>query len=189
MYPSENLLDTLTRLFPHGVTTTPDMAMRLREEGIGNIALSEVRILSELDGPQNIVIAHFDATHVTAELEVREGSRRDYEIAYCLNKSPNKLRFLVLSDYPESLLEPGKISPFDVARLEVAHFRSATFLIAEGVQRLADQGVNMILPKGSHGFEILPTSTVIEQIQYQLSDQWNIDIASGSPSYGLSEHI
>lgn len=189
MQSPEELLETLSKLFPHGTTTTLDMATRLSQERIGNIALSEVSILSAQDGPQDFVVAYFDATHVTPELEVRQGDRKDYEIVYCLNVSPDDLRFLNLGSYAGAQLTPGKISPLDLVRLPVEHFRSATFLIAERVLSLAEQGVDMILPKGSSSFEILPTRTIVEQIKYQLGDRWEIVLASGAPYYGLSSHI
>lgn len=186
---SEGLLGTLEKLFPHGVTTTLDMATRLSEEGIGGIALSEVRILSAKDGPQDFVIAYLGATHVAPNLEVRQGYRQDDEIAHCLNVLPDDLRFLDLGSYAGVQLKPGKISPLNLVRLPVERFRSATFLIAERVLSLAEEGVDMILPKGSDSFEILPTSTVIEQITETLSDRWRIVPASGGPDYGLSSHI
>lgn len=185
----EGLLGTLEKLFPHGVTTTLDMATRLSREGIGNIALSEVRILSAKEGPQDFVIVYLDATHVTPDLEVRQGYRRDYEIVYCLNLSPEGLRFLDLHRYPQAGLEPGKISPLDLARLPVRQFRSATYLVSEEVQYLAEQAVDMILPKGSTSFEILPTRTVIERINNTLGDDWKIVLASGGPYYGFSPNI
>ena len=186
---SESLLRTLVKLFPYGTTTTLDMATRLSVEGVGDIALTEMRILSAKDDPQDFVIAYLDATHVTSDLEVREGYRRDYEIAYCLNLLADDLRFLDLGRYGEAQLKPGKISPLDLARLPVGQFKSATFLISERVQFLANEGVDMILPRGSTSFEILPTRTVIDQIKDQLSDRWKIVLAFGGPYYGLSPHI
>lgn len=189
MQSSENLLGTLARLFPHGTTTTLDMATRLGEEGIENIALSEVSILSAKDGSQDFVVAYLDATHVTPELVVRQGGRKNDEITYCLNLVVENLRFLDLGRYSEAQLEPGKISPLDLARLPVEPFQSATFLIAERVQFLAKEGVDMILPNRLTSFEILPTRTVIDQITETLSDRWRIVSASGGPYYGLSSNI
>lgn len=188
IYSSEGLLDSLHRLFPHGTTTTLDMATRLSEEGIGNIALSQVKILSTNDDLQDFVVAHLNATYVTPELKVREYSRREFEIVHCLRIPSNSLRFLALDTYPESGLVPGQISPFDVSRLPVEQFRSATFLIAECVQCLAADGVDMILPKGQ-SFEILSTGAVIDQITKSLSNGWNVVFASGGPEYGFSPHI
>lgn len=189
MQSTENLLETLAKLFPHGTTTTFNMATRLGEEGIGNIALSEVRILSAKDSPQDFVVAYLDATYVTPDLKVRPGYRRDYELVYNLNLSAEDLRFLDLRMYPEAQLTPGKIGPLDLPRLPIGQFRSATYLIAEGVQYLAEQGVNMILPRGLTSFEILPTRAIIDQLTNSLSDRWRIVLASGGPDYGFSSHI
>lgn len=189
MHSSENLLDTLTKLFPHGVTTTHDMATRLCEAGIGDIALSEMRILSPQDGQQKFVIAYLGATWITQELEVREGGRRNYEIQYCLNMPSDSLQFLVLSEHLDARLEPGKISPFDIERLPVQKFTKATLLIAECVQSLAKNNIDMILPQGSNGFEIVPTSTVIEQLQKQLGGEWDIVFAYGAPNYGFETPV
>lgn len=178
----EGFLETVRKLFPEGGTKNRAMMVAFQGEGIRDIALTRVSILTRKTGKNNFVVAYLATPYLNNQGEIIEDPFSGNSILehpamlhvqkYC--GVVDQLGRLDLHNYPNARLIPDKISPLDVPRLAVVHFRARHFLVSTQTVTLAQAGVDVILPKGQTDFEIRSLQELVEDLQTQLfSRRWH----------------
>jgi len=182
--PSEHpLLRTIEVLFPYGGMDAGEMAREMVVNGIVDIGISSIYIMSRARGRQDFVVVYFGAIRIDPDGQIREDREPDGVVAdYAMLKnlrflSTNGLGRLNLGNIGKHDLTPGKISPLDIVRLPLARLRQAHFIVSPLTASLANDGKEIVLPFGDSLWDIRGAGSLLEELESTLTERgWEFKI-------------
>ncbi|MDO8638760.1 MAG: hypothetical protein Q7R43_04230 [Candidatus Daviesbacteria bacterium] len=176
----QELVERVSKLYPHGCTTAKEMAQRFREEGIWEIGMTRVSLLTRDRGKNNFIVGYLATEYIDPRGEiiydVFEGSRiLEHPVVERIQTESGpvtKLGRIDLGNHPNAGLVSGKISPLDIVRLRMRTYKkSRHFFISAQTVTLAEDGVDVILPKNGTEFEVMLLADTLSILKINLKER------------------